>query len=239
MKIAVFSDIHGNLTGLQATLGDIRKHRPDVTICLGDLVGYGPFPNEVCETVQSLGIPVIQGNYDQGVGEKIDDCGCAYKSEEEKALGKISIQWTNEAINNVNRNFLKGLLPRHEITVDSFRMLFVHGSPRRINEYLFPDRPDKNLLHVMKEEEAKVLVCGHTHIPFFRMVEDTYFLNDGSCGRPKDGDWRAAWALISVEKQTIEAKICRVEYDLPSLEKSYQHSRLPFKYFEDLKQSSS
>jgi len=210
-----------------------------MTVCLGDLVGYGPYPNEVCEIVRDLATPVIQGNYDQGVGGRLEDCGCAYTSEEEKALGKISIRWTHEAISDSNREYLKGLLPRFEITAGSLRILFVHGSPRRINEYLFPDRPDKNLLHVMKGEQAHVLVCGHTHIPFFRTVENTYFLNDGSCGRPKDGDWRAAWALMSIVQSTVETEIHRVEYDLSSLEGPYKQSGLPPKYFEDLKQNNS
>ena len=96
MKIAVFSDIHSNLPALQAVLQDIENHQPDKMICLGDLVGYAPFPNEVISIIRSLNIPVIMGNYDQGVGNDLDDCGCAYKTDEERRLGTISIEWTKK-----------------------------------------------------------------------------------------------------------------------------------------------
>mgnify|MGYP001395834673 FL=1 len=88
MKIAVLSDIHSNLPALKAVLRDIENLQPDKMICLGDLVGYAPFPNEVVSIIQSLNIPVIMGNYDQGVGNDLDDCGCAYRTDEERRLGE-------------------------------------------------------------------------------------------------------------------------------------------------------
>ena len=87
MKIALFSDIHANIDALKPVLTDIYNSKPDAVYCLGDLVGYAPYPNEVIETIREKGIPVIAGNYDQGVGLKSDDCGCAYKNEEDEARG--------------------------------------------------------------------------------------------------------------------------------------------------------
>jgi putative phosphoesterase len=201
VRIAVFSDIHANLPALQSVLKDIRRTGVDVMVCLGDLVGYAPFPNEVIETVRDLEIPTIMGNYDQGVGFDLEDCGCAYRTEKEKALGQESLHWTRNTVTPKNKDFLRNLLPRYELEVGAFRFLFVHGSPRRINEYLFPDRPDSSFLHMMAGESANVLVCGHTHIPFFREVDGLFIVNDGSVGRPKDGDWRATWALLEVEEK--------------------------------------
>ena len=97
-----------------------------------------------------------------------------------------------------NKRYLRNLLPRYQLTHGSYQLLFVHGSPRRINEYLFPDRPDENLVHTMMNESANVLICGHTHRPFSRKVQDVWFINDGSVGRPKDGDWRAGWVLLTI-----------------------------------------
>ncbi|WP_438313767.1 metallophosphoesterase family protein [Candidatus Caldatribacterium sp. SIUC1] len=233
MRIAVFSDVHANLPALQSVLEDIESTGVDVMVCLGDLVGYAPFPNEVVETVRDLGIPTIMGNYDQGVGFDLEDCGCAYRTEEEKALGQESLHWTRNTVTPKNKDFLRNLLPRYELEVGSFRFLFVHGSPRRINEYLFPDRPDSSFLHMMAGESANVLVCGHTHIPFFREVNGLFIANDGSVGRPKDGDWRAAWALLEVgEKLRVSFRRC--EYDLTPLKEAYPRSGLPGKFLEDL-----
>src|ERR1700726_823139 len=96
MKIALFSDIHANLPALEAVLANIDTQKPDAVYCLGDLVGYNIWPNEVIDTIRSSKIPTIAGNYDFGIGRGSDDCGCAYKTDEEKAMGKISIAYTNE-----------------------------------------------------------------------------------------------------------------------------------------------
>ena len=235
MKIAVFSDIHSNLPALQAVLHDIENHQPDKIICLGDLVGYAPFPNEVVSIIQSLNIPVIMGNYDQGVGNDLDDCGCAYRTDEERALGVISIEWTKKMTTTENKRYLRNLLPRYQLTYGSYQLLFVHGSPRRINEYLFPDRPDESLLHVMSKESANLLVCGHTHRPFSCKVQNIWFINDGSVGCPKDGDWRAGWMLLTIhDNHALQIELRRCEYDLEILKTSYANSKLPTKYYLDL-----
>ena len=86
MRVAIFSDIHGNLPALEAVLADVARRRPDAMYCLGDLVGYGPFPNEVIERIRSEQIPTITGNYDDGVGHDRDECGCAYREPDERRL---------------------------------------------------------------------------------------------------------------------------------------------------------
>ncbi|HSV30464.1 MAG TPA: metallophosphoesterase family protein [Atribacteraceae bacterium] len=237
MTITVFSDIHGNTPALEAVLSDIASCGVEHLVCLGDLVGYAPFPNEVIARIRSLAIPVVMGNYDQGVGNAVEECGCAYRTQEEKALGLVSIRWTNAAVTLDSRQYLKSLLPRYEMTVGKISLLFVHGSPRRINEYLYPDRPDESLRHVMTGEKAGVLVCGHTHRPFVREVGELLFANDGSVGRPKDGDWRVSWALLDLSDDRLAVEIRRLEYDLASLEAPYRSSGLPMQYFEELHQN--
>ena len=88
---------------------------------------------------------------------------------------------------------------------------------------------------MMSKESANILVCGHTHRPFSRKVQNIWFINDGSVGRPKDGNWRAGWVLLSLEKnQTPQIDFIRCEYDLEPLKKAYQYSELPQKFFCDL-----
>jgi predicted phosphodiesterase len=140
MKIALFSDIHANIDALKPVLNDIEQRKPDAVYCLGDLVGYAPYPNEVVEMIRSKGIPVIAGNYDQGVGLYSDDCGCAYKTPEDEVRGVDSITYTNRIISSENRAYLRSL-PAHfrlefDVNGSPWNFLMVHGSPSKINEYL-------------------------------------------------------------------------------------------------------
>ena len=153
MKIALFSDIHANLPALEAFFEDIDQRDIDAIYCLGDLVGYNIWPNEVIEEIRKRHIPTIAGNYDFGIGRNSDDCGCAYKTDEEKANGTVSISLTNELINDNNRAYLRSL-PAHikiefKLNDDKLNLLLVHVSPRKINEYLFEDRDEKSLLRIL------------------------------------------------------------------------------------------
>jgi len=132
MKIALFSDIHANLPALEACLADIDRNKPDAIYCLGDLVGYNIWPNEVINTIRKRGIPTIAGNYDFGIGRSSDDCGCAYKTDDEKEMGKVSISYTNQVVHTEERNYL-GTLPAHikiefQLNKDKLNLLLVHAA---------------------------------------------------------------------------------------------------------------
>src|SRR5579859_5441561 len=105
MRIALFSDIHANMPALDAFFKNIEQQKPDAIYCLGDLVGYNVWPNEVIREIRRRGIPTIAGNYDFGVGRNSDDCGCAYKTEDEKANGARSISFTNQVIGPQERAY--------------------------------------------------------------------------------------------------------------------------------------
>ena len=148
MRIALFSDIHANLPALESCLKSIDEQDVDAVYCLGDLVGYNIWPNEVINEIRRRGIPTIAGNYDEGIGLLSDECGCVYKTDPEKDMGKISISYTNNLVKPKERNYLR-TLPAH-IRVDFkhnqelISLLLVHGSPRKINEYLFEERDEKS-----------------------------------------------------------------------------------------------
>lgn len=213
--IALFGDIHGNLNAAEAVLADISSHQPDHLVCLGDLVGYGAHPNEVIDLVRSLDIPVIMGNYDDGIGFDRGDCGCAYKDETEKKNGERSISWTAATVTNVNKQWLQTLLAELRMEVSGTRIRIVHGSPRRINEYLFEDRNQASLERIAKGADCDVLVFGHSHKPWTRDITGVTFVNTGSVGKPKDGDPRACWAMLSVaDNGTVDVQYHRVAYDI-------------------------
>mgnify|MGYP003669244623 FL=1 len=124
MKIALFSDIHANLPALEAFFKDVETHDTDAIYCLGDLVGYNIWPNEVVDEIRKRGIPTIAGNYDFGIGRSSDDCGCAYKTDDEKENGKVSIAYTNQIVKDEQRAYLH-TLPAHirlEFQCDQYRI---------------------------------------------------------------------------------------------------------------------
>lgn len=230
--IALFGDVHANHIATAAVLTDIDTYAPDHLVCLGDLVGYGAFPNETIELVRHRDIPVIMGNYDDGIGFERGDCGCAYKDAEEKANGERSVAWTAAAVTNENKAWLRTLLPEHRLTVKGARIRVVHGSPRRVNEYLFEDRDPASLARIAAIADCNVLVFGHTHVPWTRTIGDVVFVNAGSAGKPKDGDARACWAMLHVaDTGDVTVEFHRVEYDIAAAAEGIrQQAGLPDAY---------
>jgi putative phosphoesterase len=232
MRIAIFSDVHGNLPALDAVLANIGSQQPDAIYCLGDLVGYAPFPNEVVERIRQEAIPTIMGNYDDGVGFERDDCGCAYREEDEKRRGDQSLAWTKTHVTSENKAFLRTLKPEIRFDADGRRVLLVHGSPRKINEYLFEDRPIASFQRLAASSNADIIVYGHTHKPYTKLVDGVLFLNAGSVGKPKDGDRRACYAVL--DTKSTAAQFVRVEYDLARVTTAIRQSDLPHEFAADL-----
>ena len=234
MKIATFSDIHSNAPALTNVLRDLNKQDIDEVYCLGDLVGYGPCPNTVIEILRNKDIPTIMGNYDEGIGFEKGECGCAYTSPEEIANGQKSVDWTTQATTEKNKEYLRSLLDKISFEADGYKVLLVHGSPRRINEYLFEDRREDSLRRIIEPLDIDVMVCGHTHKPYHRIIDGVHIINDGSVGKPKDGDSRACYAVINFSG-SIEVEFRRVEYPVDDVASMVLDVGLPEAFAEDLR----
>lgn len=256
MRIALFSDIHANLPALEACFKSMDEQKPDAIYCLGDLVGYNIWPNEVINEIRKRGIPTIAGNYDQGIGLMSDECGCAYKTDQEKDMGKISISYTNALINPDERNYLR-TLPAHlkiefQLNHDQLNLLLVHGSPRKINEYLFEDREEKSMLRIMQHADAHILCFGHTHKPYHRILAETneentiyrHAINIGSAGKPKDGDPRGGYVMLHINQnssmltpESLQVEFIRFEYDVEKASIAVENSPLPNEYADMLRKA--
>jgi putative phosphoesterase len=231
MKCAIFSDVHGNLPSLEAVLKDIEEEGVDKILHCGDLVGYGPFPNEVIDFIRTRRITGVMGNYDEGVGYERDDCGCAYRDDTQRLLGHRSLEWTKAKVTRENREFLRNLPREIRFNQEAFKVLITHGSPRRINEYLYEDRPLKTFNRLLDAGECNVLVCGHTHLPYHKVIDGKHVVNVGSLGKPKDGDPRATYALLTlVENLTVNFR--RMSYDVERMTRAIDASELPHEYAE-------
>jgi len=233
MRIAIISDIHGNLPALEAVFANIAAERLTTVYCLGDLVGYGASPNEVTRRIRTDGIPTIMGNYDDGVGFDRDDCGCAYREEAEKALGDRSLAWTKARTTPENKAFLRTLSKELRFTVENKRLLLVHGSPRKMNEYLFEDRPLSSFERLAASSDADIIVFGHTHKPYHKEVNGVLFINAGSVGKPKDGDWRAGYAIVEMG-ESPSVTFQRVTYDVAKAAAAIRATDLPHEFADDI-----
>lgn len=254
MKIAFISDIHSNLPALESCLENIDIKKPDAIYCLGDLVGYNIWANEVTQIIRDRMIPTIKGNYDEGVGQNSDDCGCAYKTEIDKANGVLSISYTNEIITPENRKYLNSLPSFIRIEFQSkdskMKILLVHGSPRKINEYLFEDRSDENLLKIMKDAGADIMFFGHTHKPYHKIISDglgnfKHSINTGSVGKPKDGNPKGCYVILNLDENSslktsdgINIEFIRFEYEVEKAASAVEQSPLPDVFAKMLREAT-
>ena len=237
MKIALFSDIHANLPAFEAVLEDLEKQKPDAVYCLGDLIGYNVWPNQVIEHIRKRGIATIAGNHDLKVSKILPSAGACSTDQRSDYAYKL--------VGQKERDYLL-TLPRHlklefQFGKDHLNMLLVHGSPRSINEYLLEELPEQYMLDLVTEFKADILCFGHSHKPYHRIINsgkdggDHYhhLINTGSVGKPKDGDSRACYVMLTISQSAtitspggIQVEFIRVKYDIEKAAQAIELSML-------------
>lgn len=243
MTYALISDIHANLPALEAVLEDVRHRDVGATYHLGDLVGYASWPNETVALLRERAIPGVAGNYDSTVGTDYKHCGCRYEDPRQEELSHVSYNWTRQHVSTATKHFLAGLPFRIDLLPNSGhmagpRVILVHGTPTLNTLYWTEDRPDDFCLKMAAHAGAKpgdVIAFGHTHIPWHREIGGIHFVNTGSVGRPKDGDWRAGYVLLDVSDGSVATQFVRVEYDLERAMRGIRESELPGDFAEYLR----
>lgn len=235
-RVAIFGDLHGNVAATAAVLADIAASEPAAVYCLGDLVGYGACPNETVALIAGRGIPAIMGNYDDGVGSDREECGCAYNDADEAARGRRSLRWTRRHTTDAHKAYLRLLPAERRFKLGPARVRLVHGSPRRMNEYLFEDRDPGSLERIARGADCDVLVFGHTHKPWVKEIAGVLMVNAGSVGKPKDGDPRAAWVMLELDGRSgVRAEIRRTAYEAAAMAAAIRAADgLPDQYALDL-----
>ncbi len=236
MRIAIFSDVHANLPAMQVVRDHIESQGYEAVYCLGDLGGYAAHPNEVQRMVMEMGCPTILGNYDEGVGFELDNCGCHYVKPFDIEMSERSFFWTRDNTGPDEKAWLRTLPREIRLEAEGLRVLLCHGSPRSTTEYLFENRSDGFLSQFTPggsdDAHADLIVFGHTHVPFHRVVNGVHFVNSGSVGRPKDGDPRAGYVVLSFESGSASMDVVRLEYDVESACRSLVGVGLP-EYFAE------
>lgn len=219
MKIALFSDVHANVPAFEAFLADVDRQYVDAIYCLGDLIGYNIWPNEVINELRRRGIATIRGNHD------LKNSGYAY-----------------ELVSDQNREFLT-TLPAHlrleyQLNNDHLNVVLAHGSTRSVNEYVLEDLEESYVLGMMKEAKADILCVGHSHKPYHRVIQDgdnfRHIINTGSVGKPKDGNPNACYVVLTLNEDssstnpdTVRVEFIRIPYDIDKAVNGIKGSPLP------------
>ena len=236
MRLALISDIHANLPALDAVMADIRTRGLETTYHVGDLVGYAPWPNEVVALLADRQIAGVSGNYDSTVGLDYKHCGCRYEDPRQEALSHLSFSWTKEAATAETKSFLSALpfrLDLHPLGGHAAgpRVVLVHGTPTLNTVYWTEDRSDEFCLKMAALANLRagdLIAFGHTHLPWHRVIDGIHFVNTGSVGRPKDGDPRAGYSIISISNDgSISVEHVRVTYDVAKAAAAVRASSLP------------
>jgi len=205
VRIAVLSDIHSNYDALQAVLSAVGTY--DALVCVGDLVGYGAQPNEVVSEMRSLKPEaIVMGNHDYAVSTG-DTSGFVHHAVQ-------AVEWTRKEITPENLEYISSLRSKAMLTANGVTIALVHGSPRDpLNEYIYPGTPDFILKSLFDESQQRVLLLGHTHVPFSQGFNSNLIGNPGSVGQPRDEDPRASFAILELSAG-IKFQIHRVDYDI-------------------------
>ena len=222
MRYAFISDVHGNLPALDAVLADIKSRAADQIFHLGDLVGYGPWPNEVVDRIRTEGISGVAGNYDSTVASRHEHCGCQYDDPRQQELSMDSYSWTLDHVSETTAAYLRGLPFRIDLRpagghAPGRNVILVHGSPTLNTVYWREERPlsfEKKMIQRLAAEPGDVVLFGHTHKPWTREVDGCLLINTGSVGRPKDRDPRGCYVMLDFGEPDTKPEFVRVPYDV-------------------------
>jgi putative phosphoesterase len=209
MLLALISDIHSNLPALRAALEGIDSTGAEKIICCGDIVGYNSFPSECFYELSKRGIESVMGNHDY-----------AALTGDTKGFNEYAV----EAIEWTRKNFDTKKLSSLPMRIEKDNMLFTHGSPRSIFEYISPDSP-RYFLESIIDLKRDFIVLGHTHISMRIETKKGIYINPGSVGQPRDGDSRSSFAILDTESKDVEFH--RVEYDMDETAEHNRSAGLP------------
>lgn len=230
MRIALIGDIHANLPALEAVLSNARAADCEAVWNIGDFVGYGPYPDEVVQQVMRENIPSVIGNYDRKTLRFL-----VKGVKTRNPLKRQAFDWALQRLSPESRAYLETLPKQRRMQAAGWSVLLCHASPESIKEHLTPETPEERLRELAEIAEARVVVFGHSHIPFARQVDGCWFINTGSVGRPDDGDPRACYALLELTPGALAVEHRRIEYDVERAARAIHEAGLPDAFAEMLR----
>jgi len=237
MKLAFFGGIYNNYLALESAIRDAIFRGAEQFFCLGDIGAFGPHPDRVFPLLYDHQVQVVQGNYDNSIGNDLNDCQCGYTDPRDNHFAQISYEYTYENTSAVNRTWLKGLPTEIRFELNGKRFLLCHGSPRKTNEFLWESTTSTHFLEKLTSDHAAEIILGtHTGLHWQReLSEGRRYINVGVLGRPEnDGTTHVWYTILNVEKGNIEVEFVPFEYDHQRLAKEMRQEELPEEFVETI-----
>lgn len=248
LKMAIISDLHANLPALKAVLNDIENRQVDQLYCLGDLVDFAPWANEVIDLIRQNRIPTLMGNHDERIAFDLPVVPLAKHGPLETQCRMAAIDYTRKAITKENKAFLANLPRQMQLTFGfpdrDIRLLLVHASTRSIEEYIYAEHESEDVASMMTGANADVLVMGHTHQSYIRTIPGPTLktaINCGSVGRSKEADRLATYLLITISDpktafgpDSMQFELIKVNYEIEETIKAIRQSPIPDFYADFL-----
>ena len=233
-RIAVFGGIYNNYLALAAALTDAKNRGVDAIFCLGDLGAFGPHPDRVFPLLRDHGVLCIQGNYDHSIGNGLDDCQCGYTDPRDNHFARLSYQYTFAHTSLANRQWLKEQPGQRRIELGKVRVLQCHGSPRKMNEFLWESTtPTHFLERLCDQHQADGILATHTGIKWQRRLSnDRHFVNVGVLGRPENDGRTNVWYALLEALPELHVEFVPVEYDHQRLAREMRAEKLPEEFVE-------
>jgi predicted phosphodiesterase len=233
-RVAVFGGIYSNHRALAAAIEDAGRRGVDALYCLGDLGAFGPHPDRVFPLLQKHGVVCIQGNYDNSIGNDLPDCQCGYTDPRDNHFARLSYAYTFANTSPEHRRWLRDLPEQRRIDLGRYRLLLCHGSPRRMNEFLWESTtPTHFLEQLTSAHEADVILATHTGVKWHRrLAGDRHFVNVGVLGRPENDGTTNVWYAIVSADPGLTVKFIPVRYDHEQLAAEMRAERLPEEFVQ-------
>jgi putative phosphoesterase len=227
VKIGLISEVYGNLPALEAAWTWLSSEGSELVICLGDLVGYGPFPEEVICFVREHGIETVQGNWDRAVGRGRDDSGDSFESSRWRSLAYEVLRWTIEKLTSSGADYLSGLPHELRFVVGRSRILCVHGLPGNVSGRVAAYAGNDVFDSLLERNHCDILLSGNTGVPAIAVRPSGYLVNPGSVGGGSCPSAATAAVLEAGDKAAVPVWWQRIEYDFEKYERTYLESGLP------------
>jgi len=235
VRIAFIGGIYSNYHALVATLDDVERRSVDATYFLGDLGAFGPHPDRVPELLIARGMRGIQGNYEESLSSRADDCHCGYTDPRDNHYAQISYDYTFARTSDAHKDWMGGLPREIRFTAGGLRFLLVHGSPRKINEFLWRSTsPEPFLEKLCRDHDADVIVCTHTGLHWHKaLTGGRHVINAGVIGRPaNDGCTNVWYTIVDARDGALSAEFVPIAYDHLRLAAEMREQRLPEEFVE-------
>jgi predicted phosphodiesterase len=237
-RIACFGGIYNNYLALDVAIRDARSRGVDAIYCLGDMGAFGPHPDRVFPLLYDNDVICLQGNYDDSIGNELDNCQCGYTDPRDNHFAQISYDYTLANTSAENRGFLRKLPRDIRMELGPLRVLLCHGSPRKVNEFLWQSTTSTHFLNCLADQcQVEVIAATHTGIKWERRLsENRHFVNVGVLGRPEnDGRTNVWYCVLEYSKDGgLDVQFVPIEFDFRRLAAEMSREGLPVEFIETI-----